>query len=148
MPPGNRSLTVPCRECGVEVPREALTCPECSAPRPACDVFTGEGYEWKSRGTWMGSPLVHVAFGLDASGRPRKAQGVIAIGQHAVGGIAVGIYAFGFVAVGLVAIGLGSCGVVAIAAVAACGVNAVGPVAIGVTALGWAAHGLAVFTWK
>src|SRR5687768_11881172 len=110
MPRGSlRSENAPgialCRECHAEVPGDAFTCDGCGAPRPARPVFTGEGYEWKTSGTWMGEPLVHVAFGLDATGRPRTARGLVAIGQRAMGGVAVGIVACGFVSVGVVAIG-------------------------------------------
>src|SRR4051794_2306372 len=96
MPPGSPPSTpLPCRECREPVPPEALTCPHCGASRPARATFAGEGYEWKSRAMWMGSPVVHIAFGMDAAGRVRTARGVVAIGQRAIGGVAIGIQAFG-----------------------------------------------------
>jgi hypothetical protein len=153
MPPGARQIPTPsgtvlCRECRAEVPADARTCPHCDAPRPARTVFSGEGYEWKSAALWMGYPVIHVAFGLDATGRARTAQGVIAIGQRAVGGVAVGIVAGGFIALGLVAVGVFSLGIVAIALFAACGVNAIAPYACGVVALGYGTAGLARLGWK
>ena len=41
----------------------------------------GWGYEYKSKQTLFGWPLVHVAFGRDAKGKLRVAKGVIAVGQ-------------------------------------------------------------------
>jgi hypothetical protein len=138
----------PCRVCRAEVRAADLTCPHCGAPRPARAEFSGEGYEWRTAAAWRGSPLLHVAFGLDAEGRPRVARGVIAIGQRAHGGVAIGVIATGFVAIGFVAIGLVSVGIVAIAAFAAVGVNAIAPWAFGVVALGYWAGGLAPLGWR
>jgi hypothetical protein len=137
-----------CRVCQAEVLATDLTCPHCGAPRPARAEFTGEGFEWRSTATWIGSPLIHVAFGMDADGRQRVARGVIAIGQRARGGIAIGLMASGFVAIGFVAIGVFSLGVVAVAGLAAVGVNAIAPWAVGVVALGYWAGGLAPLGWR
>lgn len=148
MPKGTPNTTpTPCRECHEIVPGDALTCPHCGAPRPARQNFAGEGYEWKTQATWMGSPLVHIAFGLDATGRARTARGVIAIGQRAVGGVAIGVVAFGFCAIGLVSVGLFSAGVVAVAALAACGLNAAAPFACGLVAFGYKVRALAPLGW-
>jgi len=133
--------TTTCQNCEREVPNEALTCPPCGAPRES----KSPGFEWKSRGTWAGQPLVHIAFGCDESGRARTARGIIAIGQRAVGVVACGIIAGGMLAIGFVAIGFFSLGIVSIALGCAAGVNAIGPVAIGVTAIGAVAGGLAPF---
>ena len=148
MPPGAFSTTLPCRACGAVVERTALTCPHCQAPRPAQSTFHGEGREWKTAATWLGAPLVHVAFGMDATGRPRVARGVIALGQRAVGGVAIGIVATGFLAIGGLAFGLVSAGIVAVGAMAALGVNAFAPWACGVVAISWSATGLAALGWK
>ncbi len=140
--------TTRCRECREPVAAGTLECAGCGAPRPDRAEFHGEGYEWKTRATWLGEPLVHVAFGLDASGRPRTARGLLAIGQRARGGIAIGIVAFGVVAIGVVALGLVSFGVIAIALLAACGVNAFAPFALGVVAAGYAVGGVEAIGWK
>ena len=132
-----------CQNCGHELPPRLAECPQCGARK-----VVPQGYEWKSRLTWMGAPVVHVAFGCDPAGRAHVARGVIAIGQRATGGVAIGIVATGFVAIGLVAVGAFSLGVVAIGVVAACGVNAVGFLAIGVVAAGWKAGGVAAFAEK
>lgn len=138
----------PCRQCAEPVDARLAVCPHCDAPRPGLREWHGEGYEWRTAMLWMGSPVVHVAFGNGADGRPRVARGLIAIGQRAVGGVAVGIVATGFVAVGVVSIGMFSVGVVALAGFAAAGVNAVAPIAVGVVAAGYAAGGVAPLGWK
>ena len=137
-----------CRECGKEVARDAAKCKKCGALHPSDRDWKGEGFEWQTRGTWMGWPLVHVAFGCNARGRPRTARGVVAIGQRAVGAVAVGIVATGLVAIGVAAFGVFSLGVVSVALGCAVGVNAIAPLAIGVTAIGIVAHGVATVVWK
>lgn len=138
----------PCRQCAEPVDARLAVCPHCDAPRPGQPEWHGEGYEWRTRMLWMGSPVIHIAFGNGPDGRPRVARGVIAIGQRAVGGVAVGLVATGFVAVGFVSIGIFSLGVVAIAGLAAVGVNALAPVAIGGVAVGYMAGGVAAVGWK
>ena len=137
-----------CRECAHEVSADAWTCPNCGAPRPAQPTWDGAGYEWKSTATWMGSPLVHIAFGTGRDGRLRTARGIVAVGQQAVGVLACGIIARGVIAIGVLAFGFVSLGVVALALVCAAGVNAIAPVAFGVTALGYLVGGVGTIGWK
>ena len=139
---------IPCRQCREPVDAQTAVCPHCHAPRPAVAEWQGEGFEWRSAAQWCGLPVVHVAFGNGADGRPRVARGLIAVGQRAVGGVAVGIVATGFVAIGVVGLGVFSVGVVAVGAGAAVGVNALAPYAIGVVSAGYAACGVAAFGWK
>ena len=113
-----------CRECSREVAIDAEKCPKCGARKPADPDWKGEGYEWKSRGLWMGYPLVHVAFGCDSKGRARTARGVIAVGQRAIGFIACGIVSCGIFSFGVVSVGVVSLGVASFAAGCAIGVNA------------------------
>ena len=138
----------PCRQCAESVDARLAVCPHCNAPRPGIAEWHGEGFEWRTAMLWMGSPVVHVAFGNGPDGRPRVARGLIAVGQRAVGGVAVGIVATGFIAVGFVGLGVFSIGVVAVGACAAAGVNALAPIAVGVVAAGYAAGGVAAFGWK
>lgn len=66
------------------------------------------GFEYRSRRSVFGLPLIHVALGSDPyTGKRHVAKGVIAIGQVAVGGIAVGQVAVGGIAIGQLAAGLG-----------------------------------------
>lgn len=146
---GSSFLKLPptiCRHCSRPVAPDAAVCPECGTAHPAGN--TAAGYEWKSEQTWMGWPLVHVAFGCDAAGRARVARGLIAVGGRAVGGIACGIVAAGGVALGAVSVGVVSVGVASFAALAAIGVNAIGPIAFGVVALGWVGGGVHFIGWK
>lgn len=145
---GGGMLSVSCRECGAPVNAEDATCPHCGALQPGRAQIEAVGYEWKSRGRWMGLPLVHVAFGHDETGRARTACGMIAVGQRAVGGVAIGIVAGGFVSLGIVSLGVFSLGVVSFGALVACGVNAIGALSIGVVAVGYKVGGVATFGWK
>jgi hypothetical protein len=146
--PHTMTTTPACRVCAAPVELDVLTCPHCAAPRPALASWEGEGYEWTSRATWLGAPLLHVAFGIDREGKLRTARGLIAIGQQAVGGVAVGIVARGFVSFGVVSFGVISFGIASLGAVAAVGINAVAPIAWGLAAIGFYAGGVAPFGWK
>ncbi len=122
-------------------------------------LYQRNGYEYRSKTTFLGWPLIHIATGVDPhTQRKRIAKGIIAIGDVAVGGVAVGGVAFGGIAIAGCAIGLMSLGGFSLGLIAAlggaalgigvsCGGLAVGSVAlgglaIGVLALGGEAHGL------
>lgn len=137
----------PCRSCGAEVSGEAVTCPRCGAPFPARARWTGPGYEYKSRATFRGWPLVHIAFGRDEHGRRRVARGVIAIGQFGIGAITIAQFGVGFVfglgqfmlaplSVGQFAFGLCAAGQFGIGLLAGAGQFATGIVAAGMKAFG------------
>jgi len=109
-------------------------------------------FEYKSKRTLFGMPLLHVAHGIDPStGRKRTARGFFAFGDRAVGvfafgGYARGLFASGGVAVGCVAfggvsIGLVSWGGLALALLLAYGGMSVGFLSVGGMALGWEAVG-------
>ncbi len=102
------------------------------------------GYEFKSRRTLFGLPLVHIHLGAPM-GRVSVARGVVAIGDVAVGylalgGVAVGYLSFGGVSLGACALGGLTLGAVALGGVAI-GYLAIGAAALGVYALGAAAVG-------
>src|SRR5262245_61200521 len=100
------------------------------------------GYEYRSKATFLGWPLVHIATGFDpATGRKRVAKGIIAIGDMAVGGLALGGAAAGGIAIGGASMGLVSFGGIAIALILAIGGAAIGAVAIGGGAVGGIAVG-------
>jgi predicted Ser/Thr protein kinase len=102
------------------------------------------GYEYRSKATIWGLPLIHVAGGWDpATGQWRKAKGIIAIGDRAVGVVALGAgYAMGVIAIGggfgLGLIGFGGC---AIGLLFAFGGMALGGIVFGGGALGVVAMG-------
>jgi hypothetical protein len=141
-----------CRECQKEISTEANYCPHCWAPFPAKKKWQGRGFEWKSKQTFYGYPLVHIAFGRDAQNRIRVAKGVIAIGQFGIGLITfaqagIGVL-FGF---GQFILGLTGLAQFAITGLFGIGQFATGYVAIGQFALGYyvlAQLGFAEHLWS
>ncbi len=118
-------------------------------PQPA---YFQQGFEYRSRATLFGLPLLHVATGVDpVTGRSRVARGIIAIGGAAqgvlaLGGVAMGGLTFGGLSVGVIAFGgcaLGavSIGGLAVALLAAFGGGAIAPIAAGGGAIGYFAFG-------
>ena len=89
-------------------------------------------YEYKSRRTLFGLPLLHINVGRGAMYR---ATGIVAIGLAARGVVAVGLVSLGVLAVGAAALGGAATGAVAVGYVAV-GSLAVGKVAIGSLAIG------------
>lgn len=87
-------------------------------------------FEYKSKTTLFGLPLVHVNIGAG-----RVAKGIFAFGLVSVGFVSAGLVSVGLVAWGLLALGLLSFGSVSVGALA------LGGVAIGILALGGCAVG-------
>src|SRR2546428_5651932 len=89
-----------CRECvGRDPPR--LLCRTCIQQRAVL------GFEYRSRTSLGGWPLIHICLGVDpATMRPRVAKGIVAIGNVAVGGVAIAGLACGLVTVGGASFGL------------------------------------------
>jgi len=140
-----------CPECHNCVSDKAVSCPQCGCPINSSGVgFSSNmffGYEYKSKTTLGGVPLVHVSSGITADGRPRVARGIIAIGNIAIGvlafgGIALGGIALGGVSLGLVALGGLALGILFGMGGAATGYIAIGGLAIGVYAIGGASVGV------
>ena len=131
-----------CSACGYDLSGaiESSKCPECG--RPLVEVLVrDEGAQtarrrYQSERTFLGLPLVSVAFGRDANGKPGHAKGWLAIGDKATGVFAMGGRAFGVVALGGIAIGVLAFGGVSIGLLIAAGGFA--------AALGFAFGGLAV----
>ncbi len=109
-------------------------------------------FEYRSRTTLFGWPLVHIATGVDpATGRRRRARGVIALGNAprgviafgdiAVGVLACGIFGCGLVSVSIVGVGVLALGSVAVGLVLAMGGLGIAPVAVGGAVLGYYANG-------
>lgn len=94
-------------------------------------------YEYKSRRTLWGMPLVHVH--LARNRLNVRAHGVLAIGNRASGVVSVGLLSRGVLSVGLFSLGLVSAGVLNV------GLVALGNVAVGALALGNVAVGLVAF---
>ena len=129
---------IPCPECGNEISDKAMMCPSCGYNQRGAGAFYC--YEYKSKRTLCGLPLVHIVMGppLDpATGKLRIAKGIIAIGGVAIGWLALGGVAFGLLAFGGVGLGL----LVALGGLAISGGVAAGGLAIGFIALGGCAVG-------
>ena len=94
-------------------------------------------YEFKSRRTLFGLPLVHVNMG---HGWPRRAKGIIAVGNIATGVLALGGLSVGLLTLGGVGIGLIALGGLALGSFALGGVS-IGLIALGGVTLGWLAIG-------
>jgi tRNA A-37 threonylcarbamoyl transferase component Bud32 len=114
------------------------------------------GFEYKSKATLFGLPLLHAAYGSDLrTGKKLVAKGIFAFGDIAKGVFAFGGAAFGLVACGGIAVGalaLGGLGFglislsgLGIALIASYSGTSVAPIAIGGIALGWYASGGMVF---
>jgi RNA polymerase sigma factor (sigma-70 family) len=95
-----------------------------------------EPYEYRSRWTWLGLPLIHVCMESKQDGKTRPAKGWIAIGNiaygllFACGGVAVAPVSLGGGAAGLLTIGGMGVGLVSFAGVAM-GVWVAGGMALG-----------------
>ena len=96
------------------------------------------GFEYKSKTMVRGLPLIHINIGGVI---PRRAKGIIAMGDIAKGVVAIGGVSLGIVALGGVGIGLVSIGGLAIGLIAALGGGAIGAVACGGGAAGLIAYG-------
>ena len=91
-------------------------------------------YEYKSKRTLFGLPLVHINCGM--FGRDHWARGIIAIGNVATGVVALGGVAFGLLTLGGVSVGL----LLALGAVSL-GTVSIGGIALGLLAWGGVAAG-------
>jgi hypothetical protein len=121
-----------CRACvGRESPR--LICAACAGRGAVI------GFEHRSEFAIGNLPFLHVCLGVDAAtGRPKVARGVIAVGNVAVGIVALGGVAFGLLSLGGVAVGLLlALGGAALGVGVSFGGLAVGSVAIGGAAVGF-----------
>ncbi len=118
-----------------------------------------QSFEYKSKRTIFGRPLLHVTQGIDpTTGEKRVARGIFAFGEIAIGVFAFGGYARGWfacggmavggVAIGGLSIGLLSWGGMALALLLAVGGLSVGPLATGGAALGWNAMGGIAAGWN
>lgn len=100
-------------------------------------------YEYASKRTVRGIPLLHVNLGIGL----KRAKGIIAIGNIAqgviaIGGVSIGIVALGGVGIGLLALGALAIGLLAAAGGIAAGAVAVGGVALGLLSIGGLAAGV------
>jgi len=88
-----------CRDCKHEVSEQALACPQCGAPFPARETWDGWGFEYRSKMTLMGLPLLHISFKYRPRFRPVPAIGVVAVGQFAFGIFTLSQFGIGVVSI-------------------------------------------------
>jgi len=97
------------------------------------------GFEYKSKKTLFGLPLIHICF-LYSRHRIKVARGIIAIGAISVGFFSIGVLSLGLFALGALALGLLSFGAISLGAIGvgsiAIGYLAIGALSIGVYSLG------------
>jgi hypothetical protein len=89
----------PCRECGQMISEQAFSCPNCGVPYPAKEKWDGWGFEYKSKTTFLGLPLIHISFKYRPNRFPVPARGIIAIGQFACGVFTLSQFGIGFISV-------------------------------------------------
>lgn len=102
-------------------------------------------YEFKSRKTIGGIPLVHINIGRGL----KIARGIVAIGNISMGVLSIGILSLGLFSLGLITAGLLAAGCLSIGGIAAGGLSAgyiaLGGVASGYLAIGGVARGIYAF---
>ncbi|SFG71681.1 helix-turn-helix domain-containing protein [Sporolactobacillus nakayamae] len=101
-------------------------------------------YEYKSKRTLFGLPLVHINFNFDGIS---VAKGILAIGNISIGflslgGLAIGGLCFGGVSLGIIGFGGAVLGLLAAAGGLAIGSLAIGGLAIGLATLGGLSIGM------
>lgn len=89
----------PCRECQHDVSEQAQACPHCGAPFPAKETWDGWGFEYKSKSTFLGLPLLHISFKVRPNRVPVPAKGIIAIGQFGCGIFTLSQFGLGIISV-------------------------------------------------
>jgi hypothetical protein len=78
---------------------DAVVCPHCGAPFPAKPKWDGFGYEYKSKATLLGLPLLHISFKYRPNRVPVPARGIIAIGQFAAGVVTISQFGIGVLSI-------------------------------------------------
>lgn len=76
-----------------------MACPQCGAPFPAKEKWDGWGFEYKSKATLLGLPLLHISFKFRPNRVPVPAKGIIAIGQFACGIFTLSQFGIGLVSI-------------------------------------------------
>ncbi|HEX9901996.1 MAG TPA: zinc ribbon domain-containing protein [Acidobacteriota bacterium] len=132
---------ISCPECRHQVSDKAATCPGCGHPlkpeEAQLRAYAWRAYEYKSKVTIFGLPLIHIVSGPSwAGGGLKPAKGIIAIGNVAIGVFALGGVALGGVALGGIGMGIIGLGGLALGLFVALGGGALGYIAIGGLAVG------------
>ncbi|MCL2079910.1 MAG: helix-turn-helix domain-containing protein [Oscillospiraceae bacterium] len=89
-------------------------------------------FEYKSERTLFGLPLVHINIGWG----PKKAKGIIAIGNISSGVISIGIASIGVISIGVAGAGIIGIGALSLGLLLAIGAISIGTFSIGAVAMG------------
>ena len=114
----------------------------------SCFHFSGglPYFEYKSKATLFGMPLLHINIGLGRVAKGFFSIGLVSAGIISVGLVSLGVLAFGIIALGLAALGSAAGGALAaFGGVAIAGLFAFGGVAVGCVAFGGCSVGLFAF---
>ena len=84
-----------CRECQTDISEQAFACPKCGCPYPSMENWDGWGFEYKSKASFIGLPLIHISFKYKPNRTPVVAKGIIAIGQFGMGVITITQFGIG-----------------------------------------------------
>ncbi|MDE5721163.1 MAG: helix-turn-helix domain-containing protein [Clostridia bacterium] len=117
---------------------------EACAPQKNFNLFAylkNFHYEFKSKRTVFGIPLVHVNIGRGRTAKGFFAVGFKSVGVFSVGLLSLGLFSYGLLSLGLLAIACCGLGFVSLGAVAL-GIFSAGGLAVGVVAVGGVAIGL------
>lgn len=98
-------------------------------------------YEYKSKRTMFGLPLVHVNLGRGF----KKAKGIIAVGNISCGVVSVGFLSLGILSFGCFGIGVAGFGAVALGLLLAAGAISVGTFSFGAISIGVFSYGALAF---
>jgi transcriptional regulator with XRE-family HTH domain len=127
--------------CGVSIDELAGNKAAEGGAQPVFIYPRAFNYEYKSKRTLFGLPLVHVNVGFGL----RRARGIIAVGTIAQGIVSLGIFSCGVISLGVLSAGLLAFGAACLGIFAAggfaVGAVAAGGVAVGLLALGGVAIG-------
>lgn len=102
--------------------------------------FNFKDYEYKSKRTFLGVPLVHINFGKNKTAKGLIAIGFKSIGLISVGLLSVGLLSLGLLSIGLISLGILTLGLLSIGAIAI-GLFSIGAISIGIVAVGAIAIG-------
>jgi hypothetical protein len=95
-------------------------------------VSRGSVFEYKSKRTFKGLPLVHINIGFGV----KRAKGILAIGNIATGVLSIGLLARGIFALGLLSLGLIGIGTLSVALLFSIGAISIGTFSLGAISIG------------